>query len=162
MEKFWAAGLLLLAAACGVAQNATRIDGRHHPELIPDKAAYRAVLLMQSHFATTEEIARSEQFHSRLGLTAADHTAYDQILVDFRQQYDNLVRTHDKFIDSSASSSIEDMRQEIASFRQSLSALVQSVRNQLAAQMSKEGLARLDAFIQSEKAHMVVGTRSAQ
>jgi hypothetical protein len=53
-------GLLLLGVCCGSAQTATRIDGRQHPELIPDNAAYRSVFMMQSHFETSQAAARSE------------------------------------------------------------------------------------------------------
>jgi hypothetical protein len=40
--------------------------------------------------------------------------------------------------------------------------LVETARAEMAARMTKEGTAKLDAFVQSEKIHMVVGVRSAQ
>lgn len=73
MKMRWIMGMLLLAACCGFSQTATRIDGRQHPELIPDNAAYRSVFMMQSHFETAEAAARSEQLQRNIGLTAADH-----------------------------------------------------------------------------------------
>ena len=82
---------ILVSSTLGLAQAPTRIDGRVHPELIPDNAAYRAVLLMHSHFATPEETTRSEQLHTRFAFSDADHQVYDQILRDFRLQYENLV-----------------------------------------------------------------------
>jgi len=154
--------ILCLFAVSGFAQNATRIDGRQHPELIPDTAAYRAVFLMHSHSATPQEIARSEQFHARIALSRIDHYAYEQALATFRQHFDGLVAAHNAFVDASASVSIDDMKQEGAAFKQSLSALVQQTRNQLASVMTNDGLAKLDAFVQSEKAHMTVGVRSQQ
>ena len=77
MKIRWIFGVLFLGACCGLAQTATRIDGRQHPELIPDNAAYRSVFMMQSHFETTEAAARSEQLQANIGLTAADHQLYD-------------------------------------------------------------------------------------
>ena len=42
MKVFWTGLLLFSCVGLGFAQSATRIDGRHHPELIPDNSAYRA------------------------------------------------------------------------------------------------------------------------
>ena len=100
MKVRWLIGMLLLGACCGFGQTATRIDGRQHPELIPDNAAYRSVFLMHSHFETTEAAARSEQLQGNIGLTAADHQLYDQALKNFRQQYEMLVQTHNSFVDA--------------------------------------------------------------
>ena len=97
MKSCWALGLVLLAVCCGFAQNATRIDGRQHPQLIPDNAAYRTVFLMHSHFETQQATTRSEQFHALIGFTAADHQAYDEVLRDFRQEYDHQVERHNAF-----------------------------------------------------------------
>jgi hypothetical protein len=163
MKLYWAVGLVLLAASCGLAQDATRIDGRQHPELIPDNAAYRSVFLMHSHFQTQEETSRSEQFHARIGYTAADHQVYDELLRNFRQQYEILMRTHNAFVDGNVSAaSVGDLQKEVSETRQSLSRLVEAARTQLASGMSQAGLAKLDAFVQSEKTHMVMGARSAQ
>ena len=85
MKMRWLIEMLLLAACCGFTQTATRIDGRQHPELIPDTAAYRSVFLMQSHFETTEALTRSEQLHGNIGFAAADHQLYDEVLKNFRQ-----------------------------------------------------------------------------
>jgi hypothetical protein len=112
---------------------------------------------MHSHFATEAEIARSEQLHANLGLTTADHQVYDRLLKDFRLQYDNLAQAHNAFIDSASSATTDDIRGEMAGLRQSQSILVQTTRAQLAARLSKEGLAKLDAFVQLEKTHMIVG-----
>jgi hypothetical protein len=87
MRVRWLIGVLLLSACCGIAQTATRIDGRQHPELIPDNAAYRSVFMMQSHFETSEAAARSEQLQGNIGLTAADRQLYEDVLKNFRQQY---------------------------------------------------------------------------
>lgn len=156
-------GVLLLSACCGFAQTATRIDGRQHPELIPDTAAYRSVFLLHSHFETSEATARSEQLQGNVGLSAADHQLYLQTLKNFRQQYEVLINTHNAFIDANtASASIADLQKEVSETRQSVSRLVEATRAQLAAGLSKAGAARLDAFVQSEKLHMVVGVRSGQ
>ncbi|MFZ0707828.1 MAG: hypothetical protein WAM71_19675 [Candidatus Korobacteraceae bacterium] len=163
MKVRWILGVLLLSACCGFAQTATRIDGRQHPELIPDNAAYRSVFMMQSHFETSEAAARSEQLQGNIGLSAADHQLYLQTLKNFRQQYETLINTHNAFVDTNtASASIADLQKEVSGTRQSVSRLVEATRGQLAAGLSKAGAARLDAFIQSEKTHMVVGVRSGQ
>ncbi len=156
-------GLLLLGVCCGSAQTATRIDGRQHPELIPDNAAYRSVFLMQSHFETAEATARSNQLQNNIGLSAADRQLYLQTLKNFRQQYEILTNTHNAFVDANtASASIADLQKEVSGTRQSLSRLVEATRAQLTAGLSKQGTAQLDAFVQSEKAHMVVGVRSGE
>ena len=163
MKVRWLIGVLLLGVCCGVAQTATRIDGRQHPELIPDNAAYRSVFMMQSHFETSAATARSEQLQGNIGLTAADHQLYDEVLRNFRQQYEMLIQTHNAFVDANtASATVADLQKEVSNTRQSISRLVEATRSQLAAGLSKEGLAKLDAFVQSEKTHMVVGVRSGQ
>lgn len=155
--------LLLLALSCGLAQSPTRIDGRQHPELIPDNTAYRAVFLMHSHSASAEETARSEQLHALIGLNGADHIVYDTMLKDFRARYDEIVQTHDAFVVSNtASAAIADLQAEVAATRRSISALVQVERGRLQSEMSSEGLSKLAAFVQGEKTHMIVGVRSAQ
>ena len=124
---------------------------------------HRLVFLMHSNRASAEEIARSEQLHSSINLTAADHLAYDAVLKGFRDQYEILAQRHDAFVDSNTTSaSIADLQMEVSQTRQSLASLVEAAHTQLAAGMSKEGMAKLDAFIQSEKTHMVVGVRSEQ
>jgi hypothetical protein len=163
MRLRWFIGMLLLTAGCALAQTATRIDGRQHPELIPDTAAYRSVFLMQSHFDTAEMAARSEQLQGNIGLSASDHQLYLQTLKTFRQQYEILINTHNAFVDAkTASATIADLQQEVSGTRQAISRLVEATRAQLAAGLSKPGVAKLDAFVQSEKTHMVVGVRSGQ
>ena len=155
-------GLIALVAASGIAQTPTRIDGRKHPELIPDNAAYRAVFLMQSHFATDAETARSEQFHKMLDLSTQDHTAYDRAMVQFRQAYDLLVKAHDDFVAGSSLQSNETIHEEVIQYRQKISALVKSTREALDSSMTPDGLVKLDTFVQSQKSHMIVGTGVAQ
>lgn len=162
MKLLWAVGLLLLLTPSGFAQNPTQTNGRLHPELIPDTAAYRAVFLMHSHLPSEQEIQRSELFHARLSFTVADHKLYDRALSDFRRQYDALVQSHDSFVTSGASANLEEMRLQDAAYRQSISMLVGTTRLQLTRELSKDGLSKLSAFVQSEKSHMVVGVRSAQ
>ena len=163
MKVRWLVGVLLLGACCGLAQTATRIDGRQHPELIPDNAAYRSVFMMQSHFDTSEATARSEQLQRNIGLTAADQQLYEEVLKNFRQQYETVINTHNAFVDTNtASGSVAELQKEVSDTRQSISRLVEATRAQLATGLSKEGIAKLDAFVQSEKARMVVGVRSGQ
>ncbi len=99
---------------------------------------------MHSHSATPEETVRSEQFHAMIGFTAADHQLYDEVLKNFLQQYDFLLRTHSAFVDANtASASIADLQKEVSDTRQSLKRLVEAARSQLAAGMSKAGMAKL-------------------
>lgn len=152
-----------LSACCGSAQTATRIDGSQHPELIPDNAGYRSVFMMQSHFETAAATARSEQLQGNIGLPAADHQIYLETLKNFRQQYELVINTHNAFVDANtASAAVTDLQKEVSNTRQSISRLVEATRAQLAAGLSKEGAAKLDAYVQSEKTHMVVGVRSGQ
>jgi hypothetical protein len=163
MKVGWLIGMLLLTVCCGFGQTATRIDGRQHPELIPDNAAYRSVFLMQSHFETAEAAARSEQLQGNIGLTAADHQLYIQAPKNFRQQYKALISTHNAFVDANtASATVADLQKEASETRQSISRLVEATRAQLAAGLSKEGAAKLNGFVQSRKTQMVVGVRSGQ
>jgi hypothetical protein len=162
MKVLSAVFLLLGALSLAGAQDATRIDGRQHPELIPDVAAYRAVLLMHSHFETEEDTARTEQLHNRIGLSPADHQIYDEVLKHLRQQYDSRVGIHDASVDSLSNASIQEMRDEASAVRKSLSALVEPAGTELGARMTTQGVARLGAFVESEKTHMIVGLRSMQ
>ena len=119
--------------------------------------------MMQSHFETSEAAARSEQLQGNIRLTPADRQVYDEALKNFRQQYETLINTHNAFIDANtASAAVPELQKEVSETRQSISRLVEATRAQLAAGLSKEGAAKLDAFVQSQKTQMVVGVRSGQ
>jgi hypothetical protein len=58
---------------------------------------------MHSHFETQEQMARSEQLHKNIGLSASDHEIYDRALKNLPQQYDILVSTHELFVEANTS-----------------------------------------------------------
>lgn len=120
--------LVLLLSGVGFAQQTT-INGREHPELIPDEAAVQAVFSVHSMYGCPTAkadcdiaavVANTEKHHAKLNLSAADHAIYDAAM----QAY-------------------------FAGGKKNVAAAMTGLLS-----LSAEGQAKLKAFIQSEKARM--------
>lgn len=125
--------LFLLLPGTGFAQQTT-INGREHPELIPDEAAARAVFSVHSMYGcptakadcdVAAVVANTEKHHAKLNLSPADHDIYDAAM------------------------------QALFNNPKSLTTAFAS----LLPTLSADGQAKLKAFIQSEKAHMQYHTQ---
>lgn len=133
------------------------IDGSKNPELIPDQAAYRAVLLA---FAEPENPtdAQKARFHAKIapaGLGGLDTDAFFAVLTHFRKQSDALhtqaaailARNPLPHPDSVDYQTLKDIsQQEQSVFAEAISAIP--------ARLSLDGAAKLDTFIKNEKRGM--------
>lgn len=75
--------LFLLLSGVVFAQQTT-VDGREHPELIPDDAAARAVFSVHSMFDTPANTANTAKHQAKIGLSAADLAAYNAAMLAYR------------------------------------------------------------------------------
>lgn len=159
--------LLFPAAPLVVAQHdhsvstSNIVDGRVHPELIPDAAAYRLYFVAVSEMPNpTGEAQRRQLSHlGRIGLSDSDLNALIDALNKFKAQYSELIAEYN------ASATIADAggaQPDLASFMARRDALVQSVRDQLKEKLSARGIIQLDAHIQTEKKRMKVAVKEAQ
>jgi len=126
--------LFLLLSGMGLAQQTT-VNGSEHPELIPDEAAARAVFSV----------------HSMYGCPTAKPDC------DVAAVVANTEKHHAKLNLSAADHAIYDaaMQAHLNSNKQNASAVMAGLTSTL----SPDGLAKLKAFIQSEKAHMQYHTQ---
>lgn len=133
------------------------IDGSKNPELIPDLAAYRAVLLAFSEpeNATDAQKARFQAKIAPAGLSDPDTDAFLGVLTNFRKQSDALhaqaaailARNPFPHPDSVDYQTLKDItQQEQAVFAEAISAIP--------ARLSMDGAAKLETFVKNEKRGM--------
>lgn len=137
------------------------VDGATHPELIPDSAAYRLYFVAVSEMPNPSGEAQQRQLShlGRIGLGDKDLQVLIETLNAFKAQYSEMITEYN------ASATIADQagaQPDLAGFVVRRDALVQSVRDKLKETLSAEGLAQLDAHIQSEKKGMKVAAQEAQ
>lgn len=121
-----------LCAMCS-AQNKTQlmIDGSRYPSQLPDRLAYRMVLIRMQHDDTHASLDHKV---SKIGFSSAD----DAVV------FKNVVREFSRDF------------QAIRDFRVNRDPLVQQYRDQLGRVLTTQGLRELDTFVQAEKSKMKV------
>jgi hypothetical protein len=133
------------------------IDGGKNPELIPDEAAYRLVLLAvaERENATEEEMARFQAKIAPAGLDDNDAEAFLGILTAFQKQLDALqgqasaVMARDPFPQPGSvdyNTLLQLGQQKQAVFAEAMGAVP--------ARLSSDGAAKLDAYVKGEKRSM--------
>jgi len=74
--------LLLLLSSMAFAQQTT-INGREHPELIPDSAAAQAVFSVHSMFSTPADAANTAKQQAKIGLSTDDLAIYNAAMLAY-------------------------------------------------------------------------------
>jgi uncharacterized protein YukE len=128
------------------------IDGKLHPELIPDLQAYRMFFLAATpDNGDAKELAKQNAHISKVDVDASDTLALTSALNDFRQEYDSMVKEYN-------GSSVEHHADDYAAFNQRVDQLVQFTLDKLKAAMSAHAFAKFQAHVQKEKAGMQIIT----
>jgi hypothetical protein len=124
------------------------VDGSKNPGLIPDRAAYRLVLLSLSTSAspTTQETAKQEAVLKRMGLSDTDKTALKQALITFGAANSQWQREVAAGGPGGGSSQLDSAGW----------ANVENTRQVLAQQLTSDGNAKLAQFVTQAKTHMIV------
>lgn len=142
-----------------MAVNAPVIDGSVHPELITDNAAYRLFLLSvvpSSKNSDNEKTRQHLVLSQQAGLNSVEELFTQQILTDFRAQYDSLVATYNaaavKALNENGSVDTAALHKFLAARDQ----LVEHTRARLASGLSANTQSSLHKHVQSEKSRMRV------
>lgn len=136
------------------------INGRLHPELIPDSAAYRLFFLAASNGGqspTPEQVERRSIVLSHAGLNPDEITKAIAILANFRTSYSTLESEYNSSWAVQQGSDTGWNR-----FIAERDALVQSTRDQLGAALSAKAMTAFSLKVQAEKVHMRVPESEAR
>ena len=137
--------------------NVTVIDGSKNPELIPDSTAYRLYLVTISELpnATAKDRTRQQSHLGMIGLQEIDRQRLITVLADFKSQYLALI---DRYNQSATAALARNEQPNQNLFSQQRDDLVQSTRDALKLALTANGMARFNAQVQAEKAHMKIHT----
>jgi hypothetical protein len=130
------------------------IDGREHPELIPDSVAYRMYFLTVGEFPNPTDARKKRQsaFLSKARLSDKDSSTVVRVLEDFRVKFASMATAYNAQVEAAvkAGTGLPDGNV----FMAQRDRLVQDTRDRLKLALSVNGMANLDAHIQTEKANM--------
>lgn len=122
------------------------VDGSQHPELVPDSAAYRLILLSLRAPAAQSEMARYTAKWKKIGLSPSDTATAQRIVAEFDVQY-------------SAWQAVQQaVRNTVsgAAPKTDAATIVQQAVGALNAQLTPAGDIKFSAFVQAAKARMIV------
>ncbi len=139
------------------------IDGKDHPELIPDLTAYRLFFIAvgETPNPTEERKARQRAFIHKMGNVGdVDEQAIVQTLADFKVRFNAMVSEFNKRVENAVKSgaSLPDTDE----FLKQRDQLVQQTRDKLQLETSPDGMANLDAHVQREKRRMQIAAKGTQ
>lgn len=132
-------GIVLTLAAV----NLFAQDVQKPTAVVSDDTAYMMILVSHS-----RSLVHTEYQHNRIGLNVVDHTTYDRLLHNFRSAYDGVVSAH-----NAAPTIIA-----IPMLKLNLRNLVNAYTRLLQVQLSPDGFAAWQNFVQTEKGHMNMGS----
>jgi hypothetical protein len=138
------------------------IDGGQHPELIPDKVAYRLYFVVVSEMPnpSDQESLRQAAHLKPIGITKQeDMHSLSEVLTDFKVRYTELIANYNQLAEAADKAGTTP---DFQTFLQKRDELVQFTRDRLKSTLSAEALARLHARVQSEKKHMKVSVGEVQ
>ncbi len=151
-----ASGAALPGAGYPAQQDASRqlIDGSEHPELIPDSIAYRLFFLLVAEplDASEKDKARQRAFLEASGLEGDDLESAVNVLAEFEDEHDELVREYNASV--KLANGAVGMQPDRSTFLERQDELVEVTRESLRRVLSPEGMAHLEAHVQSEKRKM--------
>jgi len=162
-----AIAVLLIGLSLGIAAEAqhhaplTQINGKDHPELIPDNVVLNAFLEVagdSSKDSPTDKARRGFQMNrlSRAGMTDQDKTALSSI---FGQYKIKSAAIADAFSQAAQATAQNGGTVEIETILQQQSDLMKAMQQEIASTLSTDGAAIFLKFVQQEKAGIVLITK---
>jgi hypothetical protein len=133
------------------------IDGATNPELIPDSVAYRlyfSVVALAPNAPASQTQAQAAHLRG-IGLGDQDKTTLVTALATFATQHAALIKSYNDGVATAQTLGLSPAA-NYAAFTVQQDALVQATRSGLGLAITPEGLARLQAHIQSEKRRMQI------
>ena len=142
-----------------MATNAPFIDGATHAELVTDNAAYRLFFLSVAPSNKDSNVERTRQhlvLSQHAGLSSIEEQFTQQILSDFRTQYDALVEAYNAAAIKALDSNVPNDTAALKKFLTSRDQLVDFTRARLSSGLSPNAQSTLDKHVQREKPRMHV------
>ncbi|PYU15582.1 MAG: hypothetical protein DMG37_04630 [Acidobacteria bacterium] len=139
--------------------DASVIDGAVHPELVTDNAAYRLFFLYVAPASTDSDIEKTIQhlvLSQQAELKDIEEQFANQVLSDFRTQYDALVVTYNDAAIKALNTSTRNDTTALKKFLDSRDQLVDQTRARLSSGVSQNALLKLHEHVQREKSRMRV------
>ena len=133
------------------------IDGAENPELIPDDAAYRLVLvaIAEREDATKAETARFRAKIASAGLNEEDTEALGLILVALQKQLDALnAQAHQILAQDALPLAGTPDYQQLVELNKKRAPVFREAMSAIPARLSLEGAAKFQAYVQNEKRRM--------
>jgi hypothetical protein len=132
------------------------IDGKEHPEQIPDLTAYRLHLLLVSRPATPADPLNKTQaaYLGRIKLSDRDTQAVIPVLADFHERYQKLIADFNAIAEAANNQGRDVDSAERLDFLTQRDLLVQNTRDTLRTALSTQGWTQWDSHVQREKSHM--------
>jgi hypothetical protein len=139
-----------LTSSGGVTTLPGGINGALTPQLIPDSTAYRMFFLAIAEPANAkpDRLARQQAMLSRLRLSPSDLAAIFSTLANFHSQAQALGLT--------AGATSVAAGTNPAVYNAQCDSVVDAAHEALRSSLSVAGFARLEAYVQSEKRHMII------
>jgi len=132
----------------------TVIDGRVHPELIPDATAYRIVFThLISHVGDPE---REKVWFGVPGLSADDQEVLLRILTSYKKEWDEIVKAYNDAGEAAARKGKAPEPSVLETFRTRQAELVKQTRLDLGAGLSPAGALMFHGYVEQQKSHMTV------
>jgi hypothetical protein len=155
----WAVALpILLLAFSGPASaqdtsHPSVIDGKSHPELVSDSAAYGLIFQHFAALLTDEKLdpAVKANLFQAINLSPADETVLRTELLNHKGRKDAAIAAHNQ-----RNKDATARGEAVANFLPTHRQIISDTRIDLISKMSADGILKLDAFVQMEKRHMKI------
>lgn len=137
------------------------IDGKDHPELIPDSVAYRLYFITVGELPHPTDARKKRQraFLGKVhGLPQSDSDAVVRVLEDFKVKFASMVAAYNSQVEAAMKAGGTNLPDGTA-FLAERDQLVQDTRDRLKLALSAQGMANLDAYVQAEKRAMRITTQ---
>jgi hypothetical protein len=136
------------------------IEGKDHPERIPDLTAYRLYLITLAKPSTaTEAEKRGQAAHlRRMGLSDPDNQALVTVMASFRERYMKLIEDFNK---QAEAANAKGQNIDHVQLLRDRDTLVQTTRDTLKSVLTPDGFGRMDSHIRAEKRAMTITVEEA-
>lgn len=130
------------------------VDGRVHPELIPDTTACRIVFEHLS--ATAGDPEYEKVWFGVPGLNLDDQEMLLRIMTAYKKEWDEIVRTYNDASEAAWRKGKPPAPSVLETFRAKQAELIQQTRRDLDAALSPNGAERFHSYVEQQKHKMVV------
>lgn len=130
------------------------VNGREHPELIPDALAYRMVFIHLSQFAGDPE--KERVWLRAPGLSEDDTEVLLRIMTAFKKEFDAIVKAYNDAVEEASRRKEPPDPSDIETFKSKRKELVAETRKEIAEGLKREGVVQFREYVATQKHTMTV------